>query len=100
MSLIKKTYGFIIKTITKTDQCIKCNRTEQKLMGETTYTDKGISVFSPERLCIDCEIQMFPERFHGCGFCKRPIREKFCCLICSNGFVEWVKDQIHPIDSL
>lgn len=100
MSIIKKTYGLLIKTINNNNRCKNCHRTEQDLMGETTNTNKGISIFSPELLCIDCEIEQFPERFHGCGFCKRPIREKFSCIICTNGFVDWVKDVIQPLDTL
>ena len=96
--IVKKTYGFLIKTISRTDRCIKCRRTEKDMMGRSTNTDKGIDIFSPEKLCIDCEIKSFPDRFHGCGFCKRPIREKFSCMICSSGFIDWVKDVINPVD--
>lgn len=97
---VKKTYGFLIKKVSKTDRCIKCYRTEKEIMGVSTNTDKGIDIFSPEKMCIDCEIKSFPDRFHGCGFCKRPIREKFSCMICSSGFIEWIKDAIEPVDRL
>jgi hypothetical protein len=97
---VKKTYGFLVKKISKTERCIKCCRSEQDMMGVTTNTDKGIDIFSSEKLCIECEIHQFPDRFHGCGFCKRPIREKFSCIVCSSGFIEWIKDVIEPVDNL
>lgn len=100
MSIIKKTYNLIVKSIQRDYRCIKCNRTEKQLVGDTSKSDGGHSIFSPENLCIDCEIRTYPDRFHGCGFCKRPIREKFSCMICSSGFVEWVRNVIQPIDSL
>jgi hypothetical protein len=99
MHVVKKTYETIIKTINWCNICMNCNKTEKDLVGVSINTIKNINIFSVEGLCIDCEIRSFPERFHGCGFCKRPIREKFCCTTCSNGFIEWVNYSIHPMDS-
>lgn len=100
MSIVKKTYNFIIKSVKRIDKCVNCNRTEKQLVGDTSKSDKCNSIFSTDSLCIDCEIRMYPDRFHGCGFCKRPIRERFSCVICSDGFIEWIKNVIQPIDSL
>ncbi len=97
INIIKKTctsLGFHTQIIKK---CIQCDKTEEQMMGEITNKEY---IFSVENLCINCEILKFPERFHGCGFCKRPIREKFSCSICSNGFVLWIKDVINPLDPL
>jgi hypothetical protein len=79
--------------------CKICKRSEKDMTGSNKNTSKRINIFGFEQLCIDCEIIRYPERFHGCGFCKRPIREKFSCTICSNGFVDWVKDVIMPLDN-
>lgn len=100
MSIIKKTFNLVVKSISKPHACVACKRTEQQLVGSTRVSASGHAFFSPDSLCIDCEIRIHPDRFHGCGFCKRPIRERFSCVICSAGFVEWVKEVIHPIDSL
>lgn len=97
MSIIKKTYGIISKIALKTAACVNCNRTEKQLVGQNNTKN---SIFNSENLCIDCEILMHPDHFHGCGFCKRPIREKFSCEICSDGFLEWIKNMIHPVDTL
>ena len=97
MIVVKKAYSMIVKPKNDLCICIKCNRTEKQLVG---VNDIGHSIFNQENLCIDCEILTYPERFHGCGFCKRPIRERFSCMTCSDGFVEWINDVIHPIDSL
>jgi hypothetical protein len=53
---------------------------------------------SSEKLCFNCEVRKFPERFHACAFCKRPLKYKLCCIVCTDGFNEWIKSQIHPID--
>ena len=46
--------------------------------------------YSPEGYCTDCEIKCFPERFHGCLFCRRPQECGLCCLSCRTGFVDWI----------
>lgn len=97
---MKKTYETIQKIINWCNVCTKCQRTEKDLVGVTFNTIVNINIFSVEGLCIDCEIDMYPERFHGCGFCKRPIREKFCCTTCSNGFIDWVNNYVHPMTGL
>lgn len=84
----------------KVYSCVRCNRTEHDLVGSTINTVQGKSIFSPEMLCIDCEILCYPSRFHGCAFCKRPLKTKFCCSICSDGFVSWVHEMIHPVDTV
>lgn len=99
MQIYKKTYETIIKTINWCNVCTNCNRTEKDLVGTSVNTLKNLNIFSVEGLCLDCEIILFPERFHGCGFCKRPIRERFCCTICSMGFIEWINNSIHPMNS-
>lgn len=90
MDLIRKTYDNLVTS--NNNSCKQCKKTELKLSG--SLHPRFIN-----GLCFDCEVLTFPERFHGCGFCKRPIRERFSCTICSLGFVEWVKESIHPVDS-
>lgn len=97
--IIKKTQDTIIKIVNQCNVCVNCGRTEQDLVGTSINTFKNINIFSVEELCIDCEIMTYPERFHGCSFCRRPIREKFSCTICSNGFLGWVNDFVHSLDS-
>jgi hypothetical protein len=88
-----------IKIIPKIDKtvCVKCKRSEKNMTGSNKNSLSGVNIFSREQMCIDCEIRYFPIRFHGCGFCKRPIREKFSCSICADGFVNWIKDVIQPL---
>lgn len=81
MVLIKKTYT---KIVSNSKYCINCRSCKHRLIN---------------KLCLNCEILLFPERFHGCGFCKRPIRKKFCCSICENGFIEWINNVVHPISN-
>lgn len=92
MDLIKKTYNKLRQKDQTQTRCLKCDKTEFEL-------SEALHPKFIQGLCFDCEVLTFPERFHGCGFCKRPIREKFSCTICSLGFVEWVKDTIHPLDN-
>lgn len=61
---------------------------------ENIRLDRSMTVLSPENLCVDCEIQRHPERFHGCAFCRRPLRYLFACTSCRLGFAEWVKETI------
>lgn len=100
MQIVKQTFNSIIKAVNPINSCILCGRSERNLMGTQINSKKNIQIFCTEELCIDCEIKKYPERFHGCGFCKRPIRERFSCTICSEGFVEWVKTSMHPMDTL
>lgn len=58
-------------------------------------TDRSLTLLSPENECIDCEIQSHPERFHGCAFCRRPLRDLFACTPCRIGFAEWIKESIN-----
>lgn len=82
------------------NKCKKCGKTEVMLTGSDKNTKLGNNIFSIEGLCLDCEVMIYPERFHGCGFCKRPIRERFSCTICTIGFTEWVKRSIYPTDKI
>jgi hypothetical protein len=100
MKAIKKLTTRIMTTRvveSKENKCICCGRTEERLTGTV---DRSVFRFSDEGMCLNCEILKYPERFHGCGFCKRPIREKFSCTICSDGFVEWIRRTINPTDGL
>jgi len=99
MHIIRKINDTIIKTINWHNVCTSCQKSEQDLVGTSIKTIKNINIFSVEGMCIDCEIMNYPERFHGCGFCRRPIREKFSCTICTDGFVEWVKAYVYPMDN-
>jgi hypothetical protein len=85
---------------TKTNQkCLLCGKSESDMVGNLSELD-NIMIFCSDELCLNCEILQFPERFHGCGFCKRPVRSKFSCSICTHGFVEWIKDVIKPLDNV
>ncbi len=46
--------------------------------------------YSEEGLCKNCEIDEYPERFHGCIFCRRVHHGGYCCYSCSDGFYKWV----------
>ncbi|VBB17626.1 hypothetical protein YASMINEVIRUS_89 [Yasminevirus sp. GU-2018] len=100
MDVIKATYSTLVRIVRTPNVCVRCKRTERDLVGSTKNTRSNINMFSPESLCIDCEIRLYPDRFHGCGFCKRPIREKFSCTICSHGFAEWVRESMYPMDQI
>lgn len=45
---------------------------------------------------IQTEIIMHPNRFHGCVFCRRPLRDLIACTICRLGFDRFVRDSIQP----
>jgi hypothetical protein len=47
--------------------------------------------YSEEGLCKNCEIEQFPERYHGCMFCRRPQMYIDVCLECKSGFENWVE---------
>jgi hypothetical protein len=59
-------------------------------------SDRSNTVLSPEGLCLKCEISEYPSRFHGCAFCRRPLRDLFACSTCRIGFTNWIKDAIPP----
>ena len=59
-------------------------------------TDRSNTLLSSEGLCLECEITTYPQRFHGCAFCRRPLRDLFACTTCRMGFAEWIKDVIPP----
>jgi len=48
------------------------------------------TMLSPDGLCLRCEIHGHPERFHGCAFCRRPLRNLYACTVCRLGFTEWL----------
>ena len=97
INIIKKTCTTLGLHTSICKKCIQCGKTEEDLIGEKINT---INIFSIENLCLNCEILTFPERFHGCGFCKRPIREKFSCTICTSGFIHWIREVINPLDPM
>lgn len=86
---------FLIKKIIL-DKCNRCKLSLDQLAGESLL-HKFNNIFSSEGLCYNCEVLEFPNRFHGCMFCKRPIREKNSCTICTDGFEEWIKSEIDMI---
>lgn len=51
--------------------------------------------YSPEGLCNGCEKKFFPDRFHGCIFCRSPVKSYYglcsdTCSSCRNDFPTWV----------
>ncbi len=49
-----------------------------------------LCTYSSEGLCDDCEINAFPERYHGCLFCRRPQNFGMCCLDSGDAFTKWI----------
>lgn len=104
MNTIIEVYNKITKKETKCNSCVNCHKTEEELAGEpdtlSLSKEPDEMRLSNEKLCLNCEIMLYPDRFHGCGFCKRPIREKFSCTICANGFNSWLRSEIYGSDTL
>ena len=97
MNIIKSACDKIVNTSTDMILVGKSNH----ICKECGYQDKdedGENRLSKEGLCFNCEVINYPERFYGCVFCKRPIRGRLCCDTCEDGFVTWIKDNIHPVD--
>lgn len=52
-----------------------------------------LASYSPEGLCHECELKQFPERFHGCFFCRYAIYlSSGMCMACSKGFTSWAEN--------
>jgi hypothetical protein len=100
MNMIIGMYNKITRRDQVITRCINCNKTEEDLAGKEQSDTKNVQRFSDEKMCLNCEILLYPERFHGCGFCKRPIRENFCCSICKHGFNTWIRSEIRGSDAL
>jgi hypothetical protein len=71
--------------------CYNCKRSAYDI----TRSLKHKNIYCAEKLCLDCEIIFYPERFHGCSFCKRPIKYNSCCTLCMCGFIDWIKQLIN-----
>lgn len=57
------------------------------------YDTQGFVIASPEGTCQKCEYQAFPNRFHGCLFCRRPMRGlRATCRPCVDGFCEFIRE--------
>ena len=50
-----------------------------------------LAEYSREGLCSECEQKQFPERYHGCLFCRCPLKNDCgpSCLWCEVGFQKW-----------
>jgi hypothetical protein len=68
---------------------------KSKISNQLDLT-RSKTILSSENLCLKCEISEYPDRFHGCAFCRRPLRNIFACSTCRIGFTEWIKDIIQP----
>lgn len=68
---------------------------KSKITDQLNLT-RSKTILSPENLCLKCEISEYPDRFHGCAFCRRPLRNIFACSTCRIGFAEWIKEVIQP----
>lgn len=51
-----------------------------------------LATYSPEGLCHECDLKQFPERYHGCFFCRYTIYlDSGMCTACEKGFRSWAK---------
>ena len=78
---VKHPKGVTLQTPTGTlDLGIVCN-----------FDGYYLARYSPEGLCTKCELRQFPDRFHGCSFCRSPLSKDSgpSCLWCSTGFEKW-----------
>ena len=58
-----------------------------------------LCTYSKEGLCKQCEIKQFPERFHGCLFCRGALPLiLYICLDCNAGFKNWVQEHTNIHD--
>jgi hypothetical protein len=48
--------------------------------------------YSPEGLCDNCEFKEFPERYHGCCFCRKALKFGLICYNCRKCFQKWAFD--------
>ncbi len=49
--------------------------------------------YSPEGLCLNCELKTYSERFSGCGFCgKVVVKNSLYCSSCKDNFCDWLFD--------
>lgn len=78
-------------------QCIVCNKIIEN-DDSKLYKIKQIETVD-NFVCLDCEIKTCPERFHGCAFCRKPLRYYFACSTCRLGFNEWIEDNL-PDDTI
>jgi hypothetical protein len=46
--------------------------------------------YSKEGLCMECELEKYPERFNGCRFCGKAGYSTFFCRECKEGFKNWM----------
>ncbi len=47
--------------------------------------------YSKEGLCEECEVKRFPERFHGCLFCRTYRKYSGVCLDCTSDIQQWFR---------
>lgn len=48
--------------------------------------------YSQEGLCDNCEFKEFPERYHGCCFCRKSVKYGPFCWGCRLSFQKWAFD--------
>ena len=53
------------------------------------FPENYFCIYSPEGLCYNCQLLQFPERYHGCCFCREAIDLGLICYGCKEGFEEW-----------
>lgn len=73
------------------DHCININ-------CKNYHIKNILQPFSREGLCIDCEINDFPQRFHGCIYCRNPMCCSNICLKCNIGFNKWIEKYVRVIN--
>lgn len=88
--------GLSTSHIYKAIRAVKSSKFIQAISNVSIFgadrTDQKHShtMLSPDGLCLKCEIHEHPERFHGCAFCRRPLRNLYACTVCRLGFTEWL----------
>ena len=59
------------------------------------FTGFYLCTYSREGLCDECECEQFPERFHGCMFCRNKQKHNSVCSTCKSGFEGYIKENVN-----
>lgn len=52
-----------------------------------------------QKLCSQCELTTYPERFHACASCRKPIRYTIFCWGCKDGLSKWLSELFSTEDN-
>lgn len=61
-----------------------------------TFDGYYLATYSPEGLCLKCELRQFPDHFHGCLFCGRGMKYGEYCSRCTWAFDKWASRLFSP----